>query len=127
MPREFRPPYPHPDGARPPAIPATFVPRHVALVMDGNGRWASQRGLPRTEGHKRGEYSLFDVVMGAIELGIPYLSAYAFSTENWRRPPGAGRFLMEFNRNGIRPARRQVAEMVGGVRWARRRTRLAPR
>src|SRR5690242_21467379 len=80
-----RPPDPHPGGARPPAIPAELLPRHVALVMDGNGRWAKQRGLPRTEGHKRGEYSLFDVIMGAIELGIPYLSAYAFSTENWRR------------------------------------------
>ena len=55
--------------------------------MDGNGRWAKQRGLPRTEGDKAGENSLFDVIMGAIELGIPYLSAYAFSTENWRRSP----------------------------------------
>src|SRR5260370_36547017 len=78
--RPLRPPDPHVDGAKPPAIPAEFVPRHVALVMDGNGRWAKARGLPRTEGHKRGEYSLFDGVMGAIELGIPYLSAYACST-----------------------------------------------
>src|SRR6516225_11735256 len=85
--RPVRPPDPHPEGARPPAIPAELVPRHVALVMDGNGRWAKQRGLPRTEGHKRGEYSLFDAIMGARELGIPYLSAYAFSTENWRRSP----------------------------------------
>jgi len=52
--REIRPPEPHPGGARPPDIPREFVPRHVALVMDGNGRWAKQRGLPRTEGHKRG-------------------------------------------------------------------------
>ena len=55
--------------------------------MDGDGRWAKQRGLPRTEGHKQGESSLLDVIMGAIQLGIPYLSAYAFSTENWRRSP----------------------------------------
>jgi len=101
----YAPPYPHPDGARPPAIPASFVPRHVALVMDGNGRWAKQRDLPRTEGHKRGEHSLFDVIMGAIELGIPYLSAYAFSTENWRRSPDEVRFLMGFNRDVIRRRR----------------------
>src|SRR5690348_4186311 len=100
--RPVRPPDPHPGGARPPAIPAELVPRHVALVMDGNGRWAKQRGLPRTEGHKRGEHSLFDVIMGAIELGIPYLSAYAFSTENWRRSPDEVRFLMGFNRDVIR-------------------------
>ena len=76
------------------------MPRHVALVMDGNGRWAKQRGLPRTEGHKRGEAALFDVIMGAIELGIPYLSAYAFSTENWRRSPGRGALP-----DGLQPGR----------------------
>ena len=89
---------PAPGGAPPPEIPAELVPRHVALVMDGDGRWAKQRGLPRTEGHKRGEYSLMDVIMGAIELGIEYMSAYAFSTENWRRHPDEVRFLMGFNR-----------------------------
>jgi undecaprenyl diphosphate synthase len=106
--RPIRPPDPHAGGARPPDIPAEFLPRHVALVMDGNGRWAKQRGLPRTEGHKRGEYSLFDVIMGAIELGIPYLSAYAFSTENWRRSPDEVRFLMGFNRDVIRRRRDQL-------------------
>ena len=65
-----RPPYPHPGGARPPAIPADLVPRHVALVMDGNGRWANARGLPRIEGHKRGEASLMDVARGCIEVGV---------------------------------------------------------
>ena len=119
-----RPPDPHVDGAKPPAIPAELVPRHVALVMDGNGRWAKARGLPRTEGHKRGEYSLFDVIMGAIELGIPYLSAYAFSTENWRRSPDEVRFLMGFNRDVIRRRRDQLHEMGVRVRWAGRRPRL---
>jgi len=123
-PRTVRPPDPHVDGARPPAIPAELVPRHVALVMDGNGRWAKARGLPRTEGHKRGEYSLFDVIMGAIELGIPYLSAYAFSTENWRRSPDEVRFLMGFNRDVIRRRRDQLHEMGVRVRWAGRRPRL---
>src|SRR6516162_3591683 len=90
--RPVRPPDPHPGGARPPAIPAEFLPRHVALVMDGNGRWAKQRGLPRTEGHRRGEHALFDVIMGAIELGIPYLFTDTVSTENWRRSPDEVRF-----------------------------------
>jgi undecaprenyl diphosphate synthase len=113
---QYRPPEPHPGGARPPAIPRELLPRHVALVMDGNGRWARQRGLPRTEGHKRGEHALFDVVMGALELGIPYLSAFAFSTEV--------RFLMGFNREVIHRRRDQFHEMGVRVRWAGRRTRL---
>ena len=123
-PREVRPPDPHRSGARPPVIQPELVPRHVALVMDGNGRWAKERGLPRTEGHKAGEYSLFDVIMGAIELGIPYLSAYAFSTENWRRSPDEVRFLMGFNRDVIRRRRDQLNEMGVRVRWAGRRPRL---
>ncbi|MHB1594599.1 MAG: isoprenyl transferase [Streptosporangiaceae bacterium] len=122
--REIRPPEPHPGGARPPDLPPDLIPRHVALVMDGNGRWAKQRGLPRTEGHKAGESSLFDVIMGAIELGIPYLSAYAFSTENWRRSPDEVRFLMGFNRDVIRRRRDQLNAMGVRVRWAGRRPRL---
>ena len=70
-----RAPRPHPSGARPPAIPAELVPQHVAVIMDGNGRWAKQRGLPRTAGHERGEHSLFDVVEGAIEIGVRAISA----------------------------------------------------
>src|SRR5260370_39857212 len=93
-----RPPDPHPSGVKPPDLPAELIPRHVALVMDGDGRWARKRGLPRTEGHKEGESSLLDGIMGAIELGIPNLSAYAFSTENWRRSPAEVSFLMGFIR-----------------------------
>jgi undecaprenyl diphosphate synthase len=63
--KSVRPPDPHPSGVKPPAIPPDLVPRHVALVMDGDGRWARQRGLVRTEGHKEGESSLLDVIMGA--------------------------------------------------------------
>ena len=70
----------------PAALDRTRVPAHVACVMDGNGRWASARGLPRTEGHTMGETALFDVVKGALEIGIRWLTVYAFSTENWRRP-----------------------------------------
>ena len=123
-PRPVRPPDPHPSGARPPAIPPKLVPRHVALVMDGDGRWAKQRGLPRTEGHKEGESSLLDVIMGAIELGSPYRSAYAFSTENWRRHPDEVRFLMGFNRDVIHRRRDLLNEMGVRIRWAGRRPRL---
>ena len=70
MRREVKAPDPHPSGARPPQLPRDKVPRHIALVMDGNGRWAKQRGLPRTAGHEAGESSLFDCVEGAIELGV---------------------------------------------------------
>ena len=83
MKRAVRKPTPHPSGATPPAIPKDLVPEHVAIVMDGNGRWAKERGLPRTKGHEQGESSLFDVVEGAIEIGVKAISAYAFSTENW--------------------------------------------
>ncbi|GAB3983224.1 isoprenyl transferase [Actinoallomurus acanthiterrae] len=122
--RGVQPPDPHESGARPPAIPKDLIPRHVAVVMDGNGRWAKERGLPRTEGHKMGEYSLFDVIMGAIELGVPYLSAYAFSTENWRRSPDEVRFLMGFNRDVIRRRRDQLNSMGVRVLWAGRRPKL---
>ena len=74
------------------------VPRHVAVVMDGNGRWATRRGLKRTDGHAAGEEALFDTVDGAIEMGLDYFTVYAFSTENWKRPPDEVRFLMGFNK-----------------------------
>ncbi len=122
--RTIRPPSPHPSGARPPEIPAEFVPRHVALVMDGNGRWAQDRGLPRTAGHERGEAVLMDTVEGCIEIGVKWLSAYAFSTENWRRSPEEVRFLMGFNRDVIRRRRDEMHEMGVRVRWAGRRPRL---
>ena len=96
----------------------------MALVMDGNGRWAKQRGLKRTEGHARGEFSLFDVIAGAIEIGIPYLSAYAFSTENWKRSPDEVRWLMGFNRDVIRRRRDELDAMGVRVVWSGRRPRL---
>ncbi|WP_457962480.1 isoprenyl transferase [Arthrobacter sp. D1-29] len=117
-------PYPHPSGATAPAIPAEFIPRHVAIVMDGNGRWANQRGLPRIEGHKAGEPALLDVMAGAIELGIEYVSVYAFSTENWRRSPEEVRFLMGFNKDVLRRQRNQLDEWGVRVRWSGRRPRL---
>ena len=121
---EKRPPSPHPSGARPPQIAPELLPRHVAIVMDGNGRWAKRRGLRRTEGHKRGEASLFDVIEGCIELGIPYLSAYAFSTENWKRSPDEVAWLMGFNRDVIHRRRDEFDALGVKVRWAGRRPRL---
>ena len=124
MKRAVRPPRPHPSGAVPPSVPADLVPRHVAVVMDGNGRWAKERGLPRTRGHQEGESSLFDVVEGAIELGVKWVSAYAFSTENWKRSPDEVRFLMGFNRDVIRRRRDEMDSWGVRVRWAGRRPRL---
>ncbi|MEX0913660.1 MAG: isoprenyl transferase [Demequina sp.] len=117
-------PPPHPSGATAPDIPHEFIPRHVAVVMDGNGRWAKAQGLPRTAGHERGEAALLDVVAGAIEAGVSHLSAYAFSTENWKRSPEEVRFLMGFNRDVIRRRRDQMHEWGVRVRWAGRRPRL---
>ncbi|MBC6449630.1 isoprenyl transferase [Actinokineospora sp. HBU206404] len=122
--RPVAPPDPHPSGARPPAIPAEFVPKHVAIVMDGNGRWANQRGLTRVEGHKRGEAQVVEAARGCIEMGVKWLSLYAFSTENWRRSPEEVRFLMGFSRDVIGRRTDELDEMGVRVRWAGRRPRL---
>jgi len=103
---------------------AVEIPRHVAVVMDGNGRWAKDRGLPRTAGHEAGEAALFDVVQGAIEFGVKELSAYAFSTENWKRSPEEVRFLMNFNRDVLRRRRDQMDEMGVKIQWIGRPKRL---
>jgi undecaprenyl diphosphate synthase len=73
------------------------VPAHVGLILDGNGRWANERGLPRTAGHLAGEEALFDTVEGALELGIKWVTAFTFSTENWSRSEEEVEFLMWFN------------------------------
>ncbi|GAA1223865.1 isoprenyl transferase [Prauserella halophila] len=121
---EVRAPDPHPSGARPPRIPQELVPNHVALVMDGNGRWANQRGMPRIEGHKRGESVMIDVAGGAVELGVEWLSVYAFSTENWKRSPDEVRFLMGFNRDTIRRQVDYLGSIGVRIRWAGRRPKL---
>ncbi|NDA41635.1 MAG: isoprenyl transferase [Actinobacteria bacterium] len=112
------------EFVKPPKIPRDRIPHHVALVMDGNGRWAKKRGLPRTKGHEAGEAALFDVVEGAIQIGVKELSAYAFSTENWRRSPDEVKFLMGFNRQVIRRRRDQMNEMGVRIRWVGRPQRL---
>ncbi|MHA7304036.1 isoprenyl transferase [Arthrobacter sp. TMN-49] len=117
-------PWHHPGGATMPAIPKGLVPEHVAIVMDGNGRWANERGLPRIEGHKAGEPALLDVMAGAIEMGIKYISVYAFSTENWKRSPEEIRFLMGFNKDVLRRQRDQLDAWGVRIRWSGRRPRL---
>ncbi len=100
------------------------MPNHVAIVMDGNGRWANRRGLTRIEGHKAGEAALLDVVAGAIQAGVKHLSVYAFSTENWKRSPEEVRFLMGYNRDVLHRRRDQLNEWGVRIRWAGRRPRL---
>ena len=95
--------------------------------MDGNGRWARERGLPRTEGHQAGEEALFDVVEGAIETGLDWFTVYAFSTENWRRPPEEVRFLLDFNEQIILKRRDQLHERNVRIRFIGRRDRRVPR
>jgi undecaprenyl diphosphate synthase len=95
--------------------------------MDGNGRWANARGLPRTEGHGAGEVALLDVVNGALEIGIKWITLYAFSTENWRRPPDEVRYLMNFNRSLLGRRRDELNEKGVQIRFAGRRDWRVPR
>ena len=112
------------SGVAMPKFAEGAVPSHIAIVMDGNGRWANERGLTRIEGHKAGEAALLDVVAGAIEAGVKYLTVYAFSTENWKRSPEEVRFLMGFNREVLRRRRDQLNQWGVRIRWAGRRPRL---
>jgi undecaprenyl diphosphate synthase len=102
------------------------IPAHVAIIMDGNGRWANARGLTRNAGHEAGEEALFRAVEGALELGVQHLTVYAFSTENWRRSPEEVRFLLDFNRSLLL---RRVDDLLARdvrVRFIGRRTRPVP-
>jgi undecaprenyl diphosphate synthase len=108
-------------------IDRTKVPAHVAIVMDGNGRWARQRGLPRTEGHAAGEDALWDTVKGAVQVGVKWLTVYAFSTENWSRPPTEVRYLMNFNRGLLRRRRDELHSMNVRIRFIGRRDWRVPR
>ena len=103
------------------------IPVHIACVMDGNGRWATKRGLPRTEGHAAGEEALFDAVEGALELGVKWLTVYAFSTENWRRPPDEVRYLMKFNESILSRRRDELHERGVRINFAGRRDWRVPK
>ncbi|HEX7277270.1 MAG TPA: polyprenyl diphosphate synthase [Acidimicrobiales bacterium] len=103
------------------------IPVHIGVVMDGNGRWAQKRGLPRTEGHGAGEEALFDTVEGALELGIEWLTVYAFSTENWKRPVDEVRYLMRFNEGILTRRRDELHDRDVRIRFMGRRDWRVPR
>lgn len=103
------------------------IPRHVALILDGNGRWAERRGLDRTEGHRVGEQALWDVVEGGLALGIPWLTPYVFSTENWNRPKAEVEFLIWFNRDILLRRRAECDEKGIRIRFLGRRGAPVPR
>ena len=103
------------------------IPRHIACVMDGNGRWAQARGLPRTEGHRAGEHSLFEVVDASLEIGVEWLTVYAFSTENWRRPRDEVRFLINFNEEILVRRRDELNERGVRIRFVGRRDWRVPK
>ncbi len=111
----------------PPELDRSRVPAHVACVMDGNGRWANRRNLPRTEGHAAGEAALLDVVNGALEIGVQWLTMYAFSTENWRRPADEVRYLMGFNESLLMRRRDELDEKGVRIQFAGRRDWRVPR
>ncbi len=97
----------------PPAVPRP-LPRHIAIIMDGNGRWAQARGLPRIAGHRRGGEAVRRTVAAAREFGIPYLTLFGFSSENWRRPPSEIDDLMALLRHYLRG---EIAELrKNGIR-----------
>ncbi len=115
-------------GVDPDAIDYRRIPRHVACVMDGNGRWATNQGLPRTEGHRAGEEALFDAACGALELGIRYFTVYAFSTENWRRPHEEVRFLLDVIADQLLTRRRDDLHRMGvRIQFIGRRDWRVPR
>lgn len=108
-------------------IDPTRIPVHVGCVMDGNGRWAQKRGLPRTDGHAAGEKALMDTIDGALELGIRWLTVYAFSTENWKRPPDEVRFLMKFNESLLDRRKDELNKKGVRIRFSGRRDWRVPR
>ena len=102
------------------------VPKHIAMVMDGNGRWANERGLTRTEGHRAGEAALLEAVAGASNAGVENLTAYAFSTENWKRSTEEVKFLMGYNKDVLRRRRDLLMEWNVRIRWSGSERRLWP-
>jgi undecaprenyl diphosphate synthase len=112
--------------ALPPGLDPKVVPDHVAIVMDGNGRWAAAKGLPRNKGHEAGEAALFDTVEGALDAGLSWLTVYAFSTENWRRPATEVRFLMNFNELVLVRRSHELHEREVRIRFIGRRDRVPP-
>lgn len=123
------------EHAAPETVELKQVPRHVAIIMDGNGRWAKARGLPRTEGHRQGTENLRRILRACVEFGIEILTIYAFSTENWKRPRAEVRVLMnilemvidrelhELHANGVQI--RHIGELSGIDPTLQRKIRYA--
>jgi undecaprenyl diphosphate synthase len=103
------------------------VPRHIAAVMDGNGRWAERRGLKRTAGHAAGEEALLDATNGCLDLGVEWFTVYAFSTENWKRPADEVRYLMGFNESLLLRRRDELHEKNVRMRFIGRRGWRVPK
>lgn len=110
-----------------PGIDPTRVPAHIAAVMDGNGRWAKQRGQKRTDGHAAGEEALLDATYGCLDLGVEWFTVYAFSTENWRRPTDEVRYLMNFNESLLLRRRDELHDENVRMRFIGRRDRRVPK
>lgn len=103
------------------------IPTHIAAIMDGNGRWAKERGLKRTQGHEAGEHALFEAVEGCLAAEVRWLTVYGFSTENWRRPVEEVQFLLNFNRDLLYRRRDELNERNVRIIFSGRRDRRVPR
>jgi undecaprenyl diphosphate synthase len=122
---------PHPvEQSSPDRVPSDIdkksLPKHIAIVMDGNGRWAKQRGLSRTKGHEQGEQALYDVIYGARDLGVEWITVYAFSTENWKRPAKEVAFLMNFNEKLLLARLDELDDHDVRIRFVGRREKRVP-
>ncbi len=109
------------------AIPPEKTPQHVAIIMDGNGRWALSRGLPRLAGHRAGTENLRRIIRASVEFGVKYLTIYAFSTENWGRPPSEVKGLMHIFEDVIDRELNELHEEGVQLRHIGRLERLAPK
>lgn len=107
-------------------LPADKMPLHVAIIMDGNGRWAISRGLPRLAGHRAGTENLRRIIRASVEFGVKYLTIYAFSTENWGRPPEEVQGLMRILEDVIDKELKELHEEGVQLRHIGRLERLAP-
>src|SRR5512144_3042917 len=102
------------------------VPKHIAIIMDGNGRWAKARGLPRAEGHRQGTENLRRIIRACVEFGVEVLTIYAFSTENWRRPPLEVRLLMTILQTVIQRELQELSDNGVQIRHIGQLDRIAP-
>jgi undecaprenyl diphosphate synthase len=109
-----------------PTVANGKLPRHIAIIMDGNGRWAQKRGLPRTAGHRAGMERIRDAVNLCLDLGIKHLTLYAFSTENWKRPPAEVDFLMNLFNEALHKEIDELHQRGVRVKFIGLRTDLNP-